>query len=150
MKYIPHLFLEYIYPRNWFYKLLNSVCSVIIYFTNFVGSFYFLLVFCTNFFFLLLAFLWTGGVAQMVERSLSMREVRGSIPCTSIIILVKKVICYCQFFIVRERVDLWLKDLSFLGDFSSVPTDIMRKNYLLLMHPSLFLEVCKWHKIPCN
>jgi hypothetical protein len=25
-----------------------------------------------------------GGVAQMVERSLSMREVRGSIPCTSI------------------------------------------------------------------
>ncbi len=24
-----------------------------------------------------------GGVAQMVERSLSMREVRGSIPCTS-------------------------------------------------------------------
>ena len=27
---------------------------------------------------------WTGDVAQMVERSLSMREVRGSIPCISI------------------------------------------------------------------
>ena len=26
---------------------------------------------------------WTGGVAQMVERALSMREARGSIPRTS-------------------------------------------------------------------
>ena len=26
-----------------------------------------------------------GGVAQMVERSLRMREARGSIPCTSIV-----------------------------------------------------------------
>jgi hypothetical protein len=28
-------------------------------------------------------FVSDGGVAQMVERSLSMREVRGSIPCAS-------------------------------------------------------------------
>ena len=34
-----------------------------------------------------------GGVAHMVERSLCMREARGSIPCTSMIIIEKESKC---------------------------------------------------------
>ena len=38
---------------------------------------------------LLLRPLVSGDVAQMVERSLSMREVRGSIPCISTPLMMK-------------------------------------------------------------
>ena len=46
---------------------------------------------------------WRGGVAQMVERSLSMREVRGSMPLSSNLFFLSFSILKKPYFLLRNR-----------------------------------------------
>ena len=41
---------------------------------------------------------WNGGVAQMVERMLSMHEAQGSIPCSSTFFFDRFVGSFCHLF----------------------------------------------------
>ncbi len=61
----------------------------------------------------------TGGVAQMVERSLSMREVRGSIPRASINLFVTEGFLFYITLLYTSSVK-WLVILR-LQDFHFIP-----------------------------
>ena len=62
---------------------------------------------CFNFVKIMFSFI--GDVAQMVERSLCMREVQGSMPCISTLSLFDNIFFYCKFIMPEKEIIKFLK-----------------------------------------
>ncbi len=85
---------------------------------------------CFNFVKIICSFI--GDVAQMVERSLCMREVQGSMPCISTISLFNNLFFYCTFIMPEKEIINFLKKQN---------KNIKRDGYVFDIQKEIWIKV---------